>query len=146
MKESYRVDVEQVITKLSASSPENCAQLCLDSAALANTDFECFSFDYCEAPQDSGTPNMCLFYNSSFITNPQFILGPEPPCTHYASKLLTKFLTNFKILILILIYLKKENVKTFDSVKKENAYRILESAVVRNEFNLDFLELGQVKN
>ncbi|RMZ95133.1 antigen B membrane [Brachionus plicatilis] len=116
-----KIDIQQVVNRIESSSPENCAYQCLKDSALNTNFYRCLSFDLClntDSVSSSAT-FICSFYNSSFSTDPSLIIENGTLCDHYS-----------------------KNVITFDSVDKEDAFRIVEDAVLKGLFNIDYENSG----
>lgn len=99
------------------------------------------SFDLClntDSVSKSAT-FVCSFYNSSFLTDPSLIIEDGTLCDHYSSKAQQKI---YKFILLFV----QENVITFDSVNKEDAFRVVENQVLKGFFNIDCENDGSLKS
>lgn len=139
-QQQVKVNLNSSPFKLPSAGPENCALMCLNDSSLNSNYYRCLSFDLCKNPDtSSASPFVCSFYNSSFVTDPSVILDTEPLCDHYSSKKSSP--VYFPIFKFYLIFFFIENVLSIDGVLKEDAFRAIETSVIRKEFIIDF-DLG----
>ncbi|CAF0709531.1 unnamed protein product [Brachionus calyciflorus] len=114
---SVRVNIANAVNKLQSSNPDNCAYECLKDSALNNNFYRCLSFDICKNTdtQVDYPTFTCAFYNSSFVTDQSLVVENEPLCDHYS-----------------------KTVISIDSVSKEDAFRVVEDAILKKLFNINF--------
>lgn len=109
--EKSRCDISKAKNTVESSSAEECAKVCLDSAAIYDSPFRCLSFDFCSDEK------RCSFYNSTHISDPSVVISSAPLCDHYS-----------------------KTVDRIDSVSKEVVYRLIEDKVIRGEFDINVMD------